>query len=235
MKYQEITLTKHQKSALVGTILGDTYIGIDRKGKNARMNFAHCSEQAEYYMHKYDLFKEFGGTSRYVEKEDKRTHKVYKKYAYTSRTHPILTELQKKFYIDKVKIIPDNIADMFDEISLAYLFMDDGSHHKNGYYLSLCNFSTEDLNKFVEFLHKRFNLICTIHSQKNVYIQKESVEHFNELVKDYILPSMEYKLLDHSSRKTPLNGENLGNQATTVLNPQEIEENAERLEVMPNK
>ena len=72
---------------------------------------------------------------------------------------------------------------------------------------------------------KKFNLNCSIHSQKQLYIMKDSVEHFNELVSQYILPSMEYKLLDHSSHKTPLNGENLlvGNP---VLNPQETEENA---------
>ena len=72
MKYKEIILTDFQKYALIGTILGDTYIGIDKKGKNARMNFAHSDAQEEYYMHKYNLFKDFGGTSKYYEKEDRK-------------------------------------------------------------------------------------------------------------------------------------------------------------------
>lgn len=226
MKYKEIILTDFQKYALIGTILGDTYIGIDKKGKNARMNFAHSDAQEEYYVHKYNLFKDFGGTSKYYEKEDRRTHKVYKKFTYTSKTHPILTDLHNMFYPNgKTKIIPENIEDIFNNVSLAYLFMDDGSHHKNGYYLSLCNFELDELNRFAIFLKRKFNLNCSIHSQKQLYIMKDSVEHFNELVSQYILPSMEYKLLDHSSHKTPLNGENLlvGNP---VLNPQETEENA---------
>ena len=45
--------------------------------------------------------------------------------------------------------------------------------------------------------------------------------------------SMNYKYGD-SHRKTPLNRETPG-MDNPVLNPQEIEENAERLEVMPNK
>ena len=149
MKYKEIILTDFQKYALIGTILGDTYIGIDKKGKNARMNFAHSDAQEEYYMHKYNLFKDFGGTSKYYEKEDRRTHKVYKKFTYTSKTHPILTDLHNMFYPNgKTKIIPENIEDIFNDVSLAYLFMDDGSHHKKGYYLSLCKFELDELNGF---------------------------------------------------------------------------------------
>lgn len=45
--------------------------------------------------------------------------------------------------------------------------------------------------------------------------------------------SMKYKYGD-SHHKTPLNRETPG-MDNPVLNPQEIEENAERLEVMPNK
>ena len=44
--------------------------------------------------------------------------------------------------------------------------------------------------------------------------------------------SMNYKC--GSRRKTPLNGET-PEMDNPVLNPQEIEENADRLEVMPNK
>lgn len=51
---------------------------------------------------------------------------------------------------------------------------------------------------------------------------KDSIEHFNELVRPYILSSMEYKLLGHSSLKTPLNGEKLSGEnlvGNPVLNP----------------
>lgn len=130
------------------------------------MNFAHSDAQEEYYLHKYSLFKIFEGTSKYYEKEDRRTHNVYRKFTYTSRTHPILTDLHKIFYPDGAKIIPENIEDMFNEVSLAYLFMDDGSHHKNGYYISLCNFELDDLNRFAKFLRNKFGLNCSIHSQK---------------------------------------------------------------------
>ena len=173
------------------------------------MNFAHSDTQEEYFWHKYNLFKDFGGSTQYYEKEDKRTHNIYKKFTYTSRTHPILTDLHGIFYVDRHKIIPGNIEDIFNEVSLAYLFMDDGSHHKNGYYISLCNFEYEELTRFINMLYNKFELNCSIHSQKQLYIMKDSVANFNKLVEPYILPSMMYKIIGPSPHKTPLNGESL--------------------------
>ena len=59
---------------------------------------------------------------------------------------------------------------------------------------------------------------------------------FNEIFKDILKRnneclSMSYKYESH--HKTPLNRETYVDNP--VLNPQEIEENAERLEVMPNE
>ena len=56
---------------------------------------------------------------------------------------------------------------------------------------------------------------------------------FEEIILPYIHPDCYYKLLCDPP-KTPLNSRNL-NKDVTVLNPQETVENAERLDVMPNK
>ena len=48
---------------------------------------------------------------------------------------------------------------------------------------------------FVDMLKDKFDLRCSIHSQRTVYIWKQSVAKFNQLVEPYILPSMQYKLL----------------------------------------
>lgn len=48
---------------------------------------------------------------------------------------------------------------------------------------------------FVDMLKDKFGLKCSIHSQRAVYIWKQSVAKFNQLVEPYILPSMQYKLL----------------------------------------
>ena len=195
MKYPDIKLGEFEYAALIGSILGGTHIGIDSKGIEARLNFAHCKEQEEYFDNKFEMFKCFGGGTKYYEKEDKRTGKVYCKFTYTSQCNPVLTQLQERFYKDKVKIIPKDIAKDFNDISLAYLFMDDGSHHKNGYYISLCNFTKDELQMFVDMLKDKFDLKCSIHSQRAIYIWKQSVTKFNQLVEPYILPSMQYKLL----------------------------------------
>ena len=193
--YKKITLSHFAYSAFIGTLLGDTHLGKHPLGFEASGNFAHSLKQEGYALHKVELFKDLTGSVFYKHNEDKRTHKVYSAVFKQFNCNPFLTELHKIFYVDRVKIIPEFVYSVFNEISLAYLFMDDGSHHKNGYYISLCNFTLEELKSFCVFLTTRFNLKCSIHRQKQIYIWKESTQHFNNLVSPYILDELKYKLI----------------------------------------
>lgn len=187
-------LNHFQYSALIGTMLGDMFIGIEKKGFEAHGSFAHSLDQEQYCLHKSNLFKDFDGVLSYKSNKDKRTGKTYYSVFRKLNCNPLLTELQKIFYKDRIKIIPDLIYSDFNEISLAYLFMDDGCHHKNGYYISLCNFTLNDLKFFCKFLKEKFNLKCTVHRQKQIYIWKESISTFNKLVSPYIINNLKYKL-----------------------------------------
>lgn len=67
MKYPDVKLGEFEHAALIGSILGDTHIGIDSKGIEARLNFAHCKEQEEYFNNKFEMFYTFPESSLYLE------------------------------------------------------------------------------------------------------------------------------------------------------------------------
>ena len=60
----------------------------------------------------------------------------------------------ESFYLEGKKIIPNNIADLLTEVSLAYWIMDDGSFTGSGLKLHTNAFSLEELNLLVEALDK---------------------------------------------------------------------------------
>lgn len=89
------------------------------------------------------------------------------------------------------------------------------------------------LKEFVYLLHSKFGLDFTIKSDNCLYLKHSSNEQMYEILTSVNeCKSMDYKC--GSRRKTPLNGET-PEKDNPVLNPQETEENAYRLEVMPNK
>jgi hypothetical protein len=78
--------------------------------------------------------------------------------------------------------------------------MDDGSFSGSGLKLHTNAFSIEELNLLIEVLKKNFNLIATKQvsnrekSQYILYISKNQLPLLTELVKNYMHPSMYYKL-----------------------------------------
>jgi len=107
---------------------------------------------------------------------------------------------------DLVRKIPDLLSRWLTEISLAFWFMGDGSKDKSGYLLHTENLTLHYNKLLQQILGKKFGLEVSIHTDsKNnksfyrLYIAKNSVEKFNQLVTPYIVPSCRYKLHGQSS------------------------------------
>jgi DNA-binding CsgD family transcriptional regulator len=183
-------LNHFQYSALIGSLLGDSSIS-----KKFTLNIGHGVKQEEYYKHKIELFSPNIKFLEYkIEKIDKRTNNTYTcLQAYSNRYEDIVS-LRNVFYPENIKVISEDILSNFNEISLAYLFMDDGSYNKSGATIALCNFSNENLMMFKDFLLKKWDIEITIHKTKCIYIKANSRKIFINLIKPYIIPSMLYKL-----------------------------------------
>lgn len=188
-------LNYFQKSALIGSLLGDSSIS-----KKYILNIGHGLKQEEYYKHKIQLFSPNIKFLEYRrEKIDKRTNNLYISLQAYSNKYEDIVNLKELLYINSKKEITKEILKDFNEISLAYLYMDDGNYEKYGAKIALCNFSNNSLILFQNFLKNKWNIDTSIHKDKTLYIKANSKKIFIQLISSYIIPSMLYKI-----NKSPL-------------------------------
>lgn len=75
--------------------------------------------------------------------------------------------------------------------------MDDGYKALNGFYFCTESFSKADQQLLINMLTNKFKLDCSIHSHTNgsrIYIKKNSVSNFVELIQPFMHSSFLYKL-----------------------------------------
>ena len=188
-------LNYFQKSALIGSLLGDSSIS-----KKYILNIGHGLKQEEYYKHKIQLLSPNIKFLEYRrEKIDKRTNNLYISLQAYSNKYEDVVNLKELLYINDRKEITKEILKDFNEISLAYLYMDDGNYEKYGVKIALCNFSNNSLILFQNFLKNKWNIDTSIHKDKTLYVKANSKKIFIQLISSYIIPSMLYKI-----NKSPL-------------------------------
>ena len=231
-------LSEEELEILVGILLGDATVRyVHSQCKSPNLTFAHGIAQEEYFnwlTNKLSNLK--SSTGKYKSSYVKTNGEIAERLVFTGSNMMCLKEIQEIFYIDGKKIIPiDYINNIFSELSLYCLFMDDGSYdiRTNSYIINTQCFDKDNLEDFVKLLYDKFELEFNIKSDNSLYLKHSSNEKMlNLLFKINECDSMQYKCGSH--HKTPLNRET-PEMDNPVLNPQEIEENAERLEVMPNE
>ena len=185
------SLTQFQKSIIVGSILGDGYIRIIPKRKNAFLEINHSFKQKEYVDWKYQMLKEVTISPPKIRKGngDRIAYRFYTKQL------PEITEIYRLFYRGGIKVIPKNLA--IDPIILSVWFMDDGSKcGKSNFYLNTQQFSKNNQIKLLNCLEK-INLKARLNRDKNYYrirFISSSINKLKELLKENLIPSMNYKI-----------------------------------------
>ena len=193
---QEIELSKFQKEVLLGTLLGDSSFRLGKDCKNPAISCAHGIKQKEYCEYKTKIFEDLGAHCKYNKRHiaDKRNNKLYEDYTMFIPANPNLKSWYNSFYNNKIKCIPFNLFEYFTEVSLAFMYMDDGSKIGNTYQIATNCFTKDEITKFRIFLLEKFNLETSMFKSHVLYIKQCSANHFTELIKPYIIPSMQYKL-----------------------------------------
>jgi transcriptional regulator with XRE-family HTH domain len=189
-----ISLNKFQEEVLIGTILGDSSIRfVHSKMKNSNLTFTHTPKNREYFLLKYNIFKNI--ISSIGEYTCKSKFVKGNKLVATGKALACMNIYQNIFYKNKIKIIPiEYLKQNFTNISLAFLFMDDGNKNGKTINLNMQSFTLDELNQFVNFLKDKFNLEFNIKKDKTLYLKYKSRTIFYNLVQDYIIDKMKYKL-----------------------------------------
>ncbi len=184
------SLTQEQKSIIIGSILGDGYLRIVPGRKNAFLEINHSISEKDYVDWKYQKLKNLIKSPLKIRKG--RGRRIA--YRFFTRQHSEITKLYHKFYQDKEKIIPKL---KLNSLMVAVCFMDDGSKSYRTYYLNTQCFDYLSQKKLVQALKEQYEIGSSLNRDKKYYrirIKQNSVEKFKELIRNHIIPSMEYKL-----------------------------------------
>jgi len=194
-----ISLSKDQKSILLGIILGDGYLQSTGK-HNARLRLEHGYQQKEYLFWKTEKLKQlFQGKPVYLERTHPLTKKTYKYWRHQSQSTPLLGKFRKTFYPDGRKKIPDELEKYLTPLSLAVWYMDDGYYYlrdKCGY-LYLGNVSEKEANIVSSAIIKKFDIQTKVKQKKKgfaIYFPRTQVEKLKLLIKNHIIDYFNYKI-----------------------------------------
>jgi len=122
-------LTQHQRSVLLGTLLGDASLSLPPRCRNAGLYLGHGKKQREYLIWKAEQLPALFNTYT------PHVH-VYpdgnEKHSLQSRKHPVLTEYYRRMYrgsrepgLNGKKITSDVLSEV-DDLALAVWWADDG-------------------------------------------------------------------------------------------------------------
>ena len=195
---EEHNLSYEQEQFVLGSLLGDLNLSNPKLNgrKNSRLAIVQCEKQKELFMKKVEILGEFMGSYRLtIPKPDPRTGKIYTGYRGNSKAHKVFTDIYNLLYINGNKTITKEYLDKITSpIALAFWFMDDGSECGT---IATNSFSLDEVKLLQNWLLKKWNISSTIWGKRVNYvlhIDNSSRQQFENLIKPYIIPSMEYKL-----------------------------------------
>jgi len=191
-------LTQRQKEILIGTVLGDAYL--EKNGRYTRVRIDHYDKHKTYIFWLAQEFLPFSLKPRHIVETDKRNGKQYSRWHFSTKSLPIFDEFRELFYRNGKKIISPLLVKILSPLSLAIWYMDDGFRRQDskGFYLCTSSFTEEEQKALQEILQARFSLTTRIHHQHElgrIFIPSAYADRFNEIIKPFILPEFQYKLL----------------------------------------
>ncbi|MBI3984464.1 MAG: hypothetical protein HY344_00775 [Candidatus Levybacteria bacterium] len=204
---KSLNLSQIQRDVLIGTILGDGSLKISRSGKAAQLQICHSFSAKEYVYWKKEIFKNWVFC-------EPRYHKINNSLIFRTVSKPEIFEYMRLFYKEKVKIVPKNISNILkSNLSLAVWFMDDGNGYRrnNACRLSTYAFGLEGNILLQKCLRKNFELYASIIRDSKGYqlyipARNGSAIKFRNLIVQYIIPTMKYKLEHRSPVETHMEG-----------------------------
>jgi hypothetical protein len=195
-----VVLTKAQKSAIVGMILGDGFL--QKTGKNnARLRLEHSFRQKEYLKWKVSLIPQlFSGKITHLERVHPKTRKKYHYVRAQSNASPYLGKLRNLFYVNGKKRIPEKLSSLLRHpLGLAIWYYDDGyyySRDKVGY-LYLGKVERKEAEIAQKLLAEKWGIRTRVLDKENkgfvLYFSSQEIRKLSDLLKPFRIPAMEYK------------------------------------------
>lgn len=193
-------------SIIIGSVLGDSHLEKRQNGVGTRIIFEQSNRNVEYLMWFHKFFAERGYCSSNIPKLNIRIRersKINYHYRINSYTFQSFNWIHEMFYkLDTnnkfIKIIPNNLSDYLTPLALAIWFSDDGSKLKQGAKIATNCFTLSEVQFLCKILYNKYKLIATPQKdgkgKHTLYIHKNSMVDFSNLIKPYMKKSLHYKL-----------------------------------------
>jgi hypothetical protein len=187
-------------SVIFGSLLGNAYAN-KRSIDGIRICYRQSIIHEKYLNWLYLFFLEKGYVSNLKPRKYKRIikEKTYFGYEFNTFTFKSFNWIHNSFYLKGIKILPKFIIlnIYLTPLALAVWIMNDGTFVKSGVRISTYNFTFQEHENLVYFFKIKYNIDCTIQKLDNrycLYIKVNSLNNLQNLVKSYIIPSMQYKI-----------------------------------------
>lgn len=192
-------ISSQQRNILVGLMLGDGNLEFNGY-RGTRLQVKQSEERKEYVLW---LYSQFAHMTRTPPQQRSDTKQWY----FGTRFFENLEELRNIFYVNRTKVVPENISELFQSpLTLAVWFMDDGhldyrakSHY--AYHISTDSFTELEVRVLQNLLLEKFGIVaktylslCRGKKYPKLYIGKEGRDVFTKTVAPYILSCFRYKL-----------------------------------------
>jgi len=202
MGLEEFNIDEDVKQVLLGSLLGDGSLGINKGGKSAFYREIHSLKQKEYLIWKNQFLKVFDTKLHEYSIYDSRTDRTYHSILLWSKTNTLLTLYFQNLYKQGKKTINEDLLNQVGILGLAIWYMDDGYYHYGDY---RCALSTDSYTYGEQLLVKnwlknKFNVNAQIHKSSsksvryNIVLSKNETDKFLRMIQSFIVPSMYYKL-----------------------------------------
>jgi hypothetical protein len=185
-------------SVIIGNMLGDGWA--EYRSGNTRFHIHMGSPNVEYLMYLHTYYRDRGYCSEEKPKLKRnlnKGNKIYFSYKFRTWTYSNFNWIYEAFYNNGKKIIPSNIYELLNPLTLAIWIMDDGGTHPSGLILSTYAFELKEVQLLTLVLKMKFSLETSIVTRKAghiIYIPKSQMNLLNQIVGPYIIPCMSYKL-----------------------------------------
>jgi hypothetical protein len=187
----------------VAMAIGDGYLDHLNKKENSSLVVRHSSHQEEYSKWKYQLDNLFW---RYEPRvyQNSINGKKFSGFKLQSKNSSDLGVLRTQLYPNNKKYISRDILEILDPQGLAIWYMDDGcvdrplDKNSMGILNTYCNSPDAQEELIIQLYFKeKWNIRCNInkgHGRYRIRFPHEEFCKFVEIIKPYIIPSLNYKI-----------------------------------------
>lgn len=193
-------LSQEQRAVLTGTLLGDGCLA--KHGRHHCLHVKHKLAHRELVLMKYGVFRDFVSMAPH-QFEQRLGGKRYPCVQFATRTHPVFSEWHRRFYRERRKIVPADIANDLSPLALAVWLMDDGAADYAGVTIQTHSFEQEETTRLAAALRVEYGIDAGTRRNRGstiIYIPSRSIRRLVEVVDGHILPSFGYKLSPRRSR-----------------------------------